>query len=235
MHSRSSPQLEPLLGRRILWALRSIARREHRLDADAKRLTEPGLRTWHGFAGRLHLGDFVSLLIENDARSQPLALQPPAGDLDAETGSALVDEALRGDPGLLGASRSNFLEAAATAFGRPPLDPARRARFGDIRMGEHQILELPSTAARVAAAVADRDAPLDTYVSYVVATPDDEFLVGLAMLEFNRPFEPRLLRVTDLRAGKVPTVGFSRTATLGGEDDLLMLLPRERLGSVIVL
>lgn len=221
---------------RILWSLRSIARRERRLAADARRLTEPGLRKWREFAGHLHEGDFVSLLIENNATLSPLALRALAEPLSADMGIALIRAALEGEPKLLSSSIAIFLEAAAVAFGRPELGLARRAAFEPIRPQDQRILELPSTAARVAAMVAQPLATLETYVTYVVADEIDEFLVGLAMLEFDRNAMPSLIRVADLEAGMVRfPIAFSRAATLGGEERLLALFPQGIVQRAVIL
>jgi hypothetical protein len=223
------------LHRRIVWTLRSSARRERDLERDDRRLTDPELRTWRAFAGRLHEGDLVSLVVENNAERNPLALRPLDRPIDASTGKALLHEALAQERHLLAASSATFLEAAATAFGRPALGEKRRAAFEPIRSFEQRILEFPSTAARVAAMVAPAGAPLETYVGYVVADEDDAFLVGLAMLEFDRNTAPTLLRAADLEARALGRTGtFSRAVSLGGDDALIALVPesvvsRERI------
>jgi hypothetical protein len=227
---------ESTLEQRIVWTLRSIARRERRLDVDARKLTEPGLLKWAAFAGRLHEGDFVSLLIENNAALSPVALQPLKVALTATDGKAFLEEGLRAQSNLLTASTANFLEAAAVAFGRSPLSAARRSAFEPIRAQEQRILEMPSTAARVAAMVAEPLAPLETYVSYVVADNDDDFLVGLAMLEFDRTAMPSLIRISDLQNGTARLLTtFSRAATLGGEEEILALFPEGTIQRVISL
>lgn len=229
--------LDPVVEARIVWALRSIARREANLSDDAKRLTEPGLRTWRQLAGRLHEGDLVRLMIENDSVLYPLALRPVNLALSADQGRRLIEESLRAQRHLLTASTAVFLEAAARAFGKPALTPERRAAFGPIRPNEQRILEFPSTAARVAAAVAAPGAPLETYVSYVVDGSDDEFLVGLAMLEFDRRELPTLIRAEALRAGdtSMVTTSYARAASLGGEGDLAALFPPGAIARTIVL
>jgi hypothetical protein len=112
----------------------------------------------------------------------------------------------------------------------------RRSAFEPIRAQEQRILEFPSTAARVSAMVAPPGAPLETYVGYVVADNDDEFLIGLAMLEFDRNAAPTLVRVAELEAHDVRGVGtFSRAVTLGGEDALLALLPPGMAARIVTL
>lgn len=69
-------RIEASLYRRILWTLRSCARRERGYDREERRLTDPELRTWRSFAGRLHEGDLVSMLVENNAERNPLAERP---------------------------------------------------------------------------------------------------------------------------------------------------------------
>jgi hypothetical protein len=191
---------------------------------------------WRAFAGRLHEGDFVSIVVENNAAINPLALRPLDDQLSRDEGVALLEEALAGEPSLLTASTANFLEAAAVAFGRPALGPERRSAFEPIRAQEQRILELPSTAARVSAMVAAAGSPLETYVGYVVADEDDEFLVGLAMLEFDRNAAPTLVRVADLEAQNIHGAGtFTRAVTLGGEEAILALLPAGMVKRVVTL
>lgn len=223
------------LVRRSLWTLRSIARRERRLDPDARRLTEPGHKKWKAFAGGLHEGDFASLLIENNAALSPLALQPFARDLSEAAGARLIDQTLHEKPGLITASTASFLDAAAMAFGRQELSPARRSTFEPIRQ-DQRIVELPSTAARVAAMVAQPSAPLETYVTYVVADEDDAFLVGLAMLEFDRAAMPTIITLENLRRGaaRFPTA-FSRAVTLGGEEQIVEMFPAGAIQRVVTL
>jgi hypothetical protein len=223
--------------RRIVWSLRSIARRERQLSEDARTLTEPELATWRAFAGRLHEGDLVTLLVENDAPLNPLALRPLATTIDAATGRRLIEEALRSDSSLITASTARFLEAAAVAFGKPPLTPERRSAFGPIRAMEQRILEFPSTAGRVAASVAEQDAPLERYVSYVVESDDDAYLIGLVMLEFERREMPTLIWVRDLEQGdrSSVTAAFVRAATLGGEEGIAKRFPGGAIGRLITL
>jgi hypothetical protein len=170
------------------------------------------------------------MLVENNAERSPLAERPLAVKLDASVGAALLDESLKADRHLLTAATATFLEAAAVAFGKPPLDAARRAAFDPIRSADQRILEFPSTAARVASMVAAPGAPLETYVGYVIEDADDAFLVGLAMLEFERNGMPTLLSTTDLELEKALNCGtFTRGVTLGGEDDLIALVPAQVL------
>ncbi len=226
MEEPQSLGFDQAVHRRIVWTLRSSARRERDLERGDRRLTDPELRTWRSFAGRLHAGDLVSLVVENNAERNPLALRPLNTLVDSIAGEALLQEALGQDRHLLGASSATFLEAAAIAFERQPLGEKRRAAFEPIRSYDQRILEFPSTAARVAAMVAPAGAPLETYVGYVVEDDDDAFLVGLAMLEFDRNTSPTLIRRNDLEARTFGRTGtFSRAVSLGGEDALIGLIP----------
>src|SRR5450755_1607732 len=67
--------------RRIIWTLRVCARRDRALDVHARRLSKEGLQSWSLIAGRLHEGDFVGLLVENNAALHPLALRPLRDEL----------------------------------------------------------------------------------------------------------------------------------------------------------
>jgi hypothetical protein len=222
--------------RRVVWTLRICARRERHLAIGERFVTEAGLATWRSFAGRLHEGDLVSALIENNAVINPLALRPLAVALSRDEGLSLLDEALSSETHLLSASTATFLESAAIAFGRPPLGTERRSAFEPIRSTDQRVLELPSTAARVASTVAPAGAPLETYVGYVIADEDDSFLVGLTMLEFDRNAAPTLVHFEDLRAGTVSGAGtFSRAATLGAEEHILELLPVGMVARVVTL
>lgn len=226
----------PVHHKQLLWSLRAAARRERTVDRDARRLLDPTFAHWRAFAGGLHEGDFVALLVENASLLNPLALRPLTQSLSAQAGKALLDEALNAELGLLRAPSAAFLEAAAVEFGREPLDPARRKAFEAVRLGDQRILELPSTAGRVTAAVAPAGAPLETYVGYVVADEVDLFLIGLAMLEFDRNGAPLVIRVDDLRAGKTTGIGtFTRAATLGGEEEILALLPAGTVARIVTL
>lgn len=221
-----TPSPSDLDQKRIIWTLRSCARRERSYEAEDRRLTDPDGRTWRSFAGRLHEGDYVSMLVENNAQRNALALRPLFNSLDPETGNFLLNGALKIDRSLLNASSATFLEAASVAFGKQPLDASRRAAFDAIRATDQRILEFPSTAGRVTSMVAAPGAPLDTYVGYVVENDDDIFLVGLTMLEFDRNATPTLLWRESLERGDLSGIGtFSRGVTLGGDDDLIALIP----------
>jgi len=220
----------------LVWSLRAAARRERTLDRDARRLLDPSFAHWRAFAGGLHEGDFVALLVENASLRNPLALRPLTQSLSAQAGKALLDEALSAEPALLRATSAAFLEAAAVEFGREPLDPMRRRAFEAVRLQDQRILELPSTAGRVTSAVAPAGAPLEMYVGYVVADEVDLFLIGLTMLEFDRNAAPLVIRVDDLRAGKTGGIGtFTRAATLGGEEEILGLLPSGTVARTVTL
>ncbi len=220
----------------IVWTLRVAARRERNIDPEARRLLDPTFSHWRAFAGGLHDGDFVKLLIENTAALNPLALRPMSESLSAAIGKSLLDEALTEQPALLRSASATFLEAAAVAFGKEPLGDDRRRMFEAVRSQEQRILELPSTAARVSSAVAAPGAPLETYVGYIVNDDVDIFLVGLTMLEFDRNASPVVAHVDDLRAGKTSGMGtFTRAASLGGEDEILALLPPGTVARVVTL
>lgn len=228
--------VDPLVARCIVWTLRACARRDRGLPVAERRLSRAGLQLWRQFAGRLHEGDLVSLLVENNAALSPLALRPLGALLDAELGRSLLREALEAEPSLLNATSASFLESAAVAFGRPELSAGRRAAFEAIRAQDQRILELPSTAGRVTAMVAPAGAPLDTYVGYVVAEEDDRFLIGLVMLEFERTGMPTMIDTADLQRGHVIGAGsFSRAATLGGEQAIIDLFPEGLVQRVVAL
>ena len=79
-------------------------------------------------------------------------------------------------------------------------------------------------------------APLDTYVSYVIVDEEDEFLVGLAMLEFERTGMPELIKVIELKNDDVAfRTTYSRAATLGGEEEILALFPPGVIQRVVTL
>jgi hypothetical protein len=220
----------------VIWTLRSIARRERRRPDGARRLTDPKRTKWAAFAGsaqRLHAGDFVKLLIENDVVTRPFGLRL-SDTPSADAAEGYIDDALT--LGAWSASSSGaFLEALAVDFGREPLPASRRQAFGPIR-SDQRILEFPSTAGRVAAAVADVGAPIETYVTYLVVDEVDEFIVGLVMAEFERRAAPPIIRAADLERGDVHSVttSFTRAATLIPNDPLVGLLPRAAVGDRVI-
>lgn len=220
----------------VLWTLRTIARRERRRGPEARRLTEPGLGRWRAFVGgggRLHAGDLILLALENAAAVNPLGYRLPK-KLDEEDGEAFLSEAFK-EGTWVTTGVADYLEGLALAFGRPPLSAQRRAAFGPIRF-DQRILEFPSTAARVAASVAPKDAPIETYVTYVVADDVDRFIVGCAMAEFDRPLAPTLIDIVALKRGdqSAITASFTKAATLVPNDPLANLLPPTAIGDRLV-
>lgn len=220
----------------VVWTLRTIARRERRRGSEARRLTEPDLLRWRAFAGsagRLHAGDLISLALENAAAVNPLGYCLPV-KLDEDCGEALLSEALK-DGSWVTSGVADYLEGLALAFGRSPLSPQRRAAFGPIRF-DQRILEFPSTAARVAASVAPKDAPIETYVTYVVADDVDRFIVGCAMAEFDRPLAPTLIDISALERGdrSAVTASFTKAATLVPNDPVANLFPPTAIGDRLV-
>jgi hypothetical protein len=242
-----APRLEGMLAAEVLefpidihkqlvWTLRSAARRERNLDPSTRRLLDPTRALWRDFAGRLHEGDLAALVIENAASLNPLALRPLLKAPSREEGADLLTQALQEEPSLLRCPSAAFLEAAAVAFGREPLDPRRRSTFEPVRSQDQRILELPSTAGRVTSATAAPGAPIETYVAYVVADSDDVFLIGLTMLEFDRNAAPLVISAEELRAGAVRGIGtFSRAVTLGHEEEILAKLPAGAVAKVVTL
>ncbi len=212
--------------RRIVWSLRSIARRENRRPPESRRLTDPHFTKWLAFSGpsrRLHAGDFIRLLLENDAVSSPFAelLSEPVPQAEAER---LIAAALEPGP-WASPNTATYLESLALAFGRPELGQ-RRAKFGPIR-SEQRILEFPSTAGRVVAGVADPAEPLETFVTYVISDDDDAFIVGRVMAEFERRAAPPIVRIADLERGDTSAIvtPFTKAATLVEGDPLAKLFP----------
>jgi hypothetical protein len=211
---------------RIVWSLRSIGRRENRRPPESRRLTDPQLTKWLAFSGparRLHAGDFIRLLLDNDAVSSPFALQlsQPLPQDEAERHIAAALE-----PGPWASpSTATYLESLALAFGRPELGQ-RRAKFGPIR-SEQRILEFPSTAGRVVASVAEPGEPLETFVTYVISDDDDAFIVGRVMAEFERRGVPAVVRISDLERGDASAVvtPFTKAATLVNGEPLAKLFP----------
>ncbi len=224
------------MGRRIVWTLRSIARRELRRPAAARRLTDPQRLKWQAFVGparRLHAGDFVRLLLENDAVTTPFGFRLTE-PLSAAEGEACIAEALAPGP-WNSPNVATYFEALATDLGRPELTATRRSKFGPIRR-EERILEFPSTAGRVAAAVAEPGEPLETYVTYVVADATDEFIIGLVMAEFERRAEPVIIRVDELERGDTRRLvtSFTKAATLIPNDPIATLLPSAVVGDRLI-
>ncbi len=221
--------------KQLIWSLRAAARRERSRDREAWLLLDPKRSLWKPLAGELHTGDLVALVIENAAERNPLALCPLDTPLSADEGEVCLAEALS-ESALLRASSAAFLESAAVAFGREPLSASRRSAFEAIRLQEQRILEFPSTAGRVTSAVAEPGAPLETYVAYITANDDDRFLIGLTMLEFDRNAAPLVIDVSALEAGTASNLGtFTRAASLGGEEDIVRLLPPGTVARVVTL
>ena len=216
--------------------MRSAARRERNLEPSERRLIDPSRSLWRAFAGRLHEGDLVALVLDNASTLNPLAWRRGTLTFTADEGCSLLTEALETEPSLLRCSSASFLEAAAVAFGCPALSAERRRVFDAIRSQDQRILEFPSTAGRVTSAVAAPGAPLETYVAYVVSDRDDEFLIGLTMLEFDRNASPLVIDAKDLLGGSARGMGtFTRAVTLGGEEDLVAALPAGVVARVVTL
>jgi hypothetical protein len=96
----------------------------------------------------LHEGDYVEAIVEDNAERSPLALRPLVKAVSAETGLVFLNEVLSQERHLLTSSTSVFLEAAAVAFGKQPLEPSRVAAFDAIRAADQRILEFPSSSLR---------------------------------------------------------------------------------------
>ncbi len=183
----------------LLWTLRSIARLERAEGVREPRLTEPDFQKWQRFRRRLGWADFIALLHEDLAEAFPepfdlsrWSLDPLQG-LDHEAALSLIQQAIVEDK----ADESAFLRQTALAMGLPP--NGNIAGLPRVQ-SRQQALELPGSGGRIAAYQVRRydGLALDQHFTFVVATPEERVMIGLAAVE-RRANEPRIITPDQLR------------------------------------
>ena len=167
-------------------ATHALARSEHRNERpDA--IKGAGLPAWRRFKGRLSSADYVELLIENAAASQPFAFDLPSllddPEVFADLPHDLADEwtesinliDLDGDP-------DEFITDVARNLKLPT-----RLNRGDLNklLPHHRVLELPGTGGQLALYLTRRDDSVFLADSFTIAcaTWQERFLAGLVAVE----------------------------------------------------
>ncbi len=193
--------------------LRALAREERR-GRRTPRLTEGGWPTWDRFRGRLGLGAFVELLLEDAAVTQPLpfawrrvlgASVTTLALSDDDARAALTDAAARrdddGDP-------SAYMAAQAQLLGL-----GQRLAFHELRrlQPHHRVLELPGTGGRLAQFVVGDQPGIFFHDVFRVAcaTPSELALAGIAAVECGVVGEPPIDLDPDLEKARATGGAFS--------------------------
>lgn len=192
-------------------ALHALAREEAQ-GRRAARLLDVSRAAWTRFQGRLTIADFVDLLIEDAAVTQPQPFaQPPPGTL-ADLPDALVDRWLRALPSLdLRAAPADYLQTQARRLGLP----TRLARSALPRLQPSQrLLELPGTGGQLAFHVVHHsDLRFADTVSIACATWQELLLAGLCAVECGARGDLPLFLDPDLRRAR---------GTAAAEDSALL-------------
>ncbi len=191
--------------------LRSIARLEA-AGVREPRLTEPDHARWHRFRRKLGWRAFIEIMHEDLAGAFPVPFdlarwpEDPRRSLTEEEAGAIVASAASAAE--IHLDTTSFLREAARALGLPA--SGALSELTKVQP-HHQIVELPGSGGRIAAALAAANTGLSLHdqITFVVGSTAEHVAIGLATVEL-RANEPRILSVAELRAAKAAGKTFDR-------------------------
>lgn len=198
-----------------LWAIA----REERKGKKPKRLVEPGFATWERFRGRMGIADFVDLVLEDAAVTQPEPFDAEALLQGVSLAEEIPDALLADHVALLGREEHEVPSREYVELQAACLGLRARPAFSDLPKLEanHHVLELPGTGGRLSAHLVLARPGLSFREGFQIACASwqERLLAGIVAVELGG--KPLITLDPELHRARAATVPFTHVVGLKPE------------------